>query len=282
MGARPTRLLPHNTYLKLISPSGPHWDRPAGRGHGETTSARARTAGSSAARPRATRTAPRRPRARQSSRRLGVQIRADRADSDIELDDQGSFARRRSSRWIQARRRREDDTPPDNARDNIQYAYCVQSLHGTSQFGRFGRPQEHLHAPSKRPVAAQATCDALTAATPGMREQPSSRVVWFRLGPASRASLEGGLGPSVAGVVDGDAGQVDLVDAVEHLVGRCDVGRGERSASPEVGPVSRGSQTRRFRDPFSARRVWAPVNHVCPLGGDTSESGVGRASAGLG
>jgi len=37
----------------------------------------------------------------------------------------------------------------DNTLDNIHPVQCVQSAHETSQFGRFGPQQKHLHGPSK-------------------------------------------------------------------------------------------------------------------------------------
>jgi hypothetical protein len=48
----------------------------------------------------------------------------------------------------------EDDSRPDNARDNTHYVYCVQSVHGSSQFGRFGRPGGIYTRPSRLRAAA--------------------------------------------------------------------------------------------------------------------------------
>jgi hypothetical protein len=45
--------------------------------------------------------------------------------------------------------------------------------------------------------------------------------------PASCCRLEGRADPPVAGGVDGRAGRHDLVDAVQHVAGKLDVGGGQ-------------------------------------------------------
>jgi hypothetical protein len=74
---------------------------------------------------RATRTAPRQPPSPRAKLAcvLRIQIRAGWADSDLELDDQGSFAPAAVVRAGFRPAGRERNTPPDKARDNNDYVH---------------------------------------------------------------------------------------------------------------------------------------------------------------